>query len=271
MRLYKLELLKLMGRRFTQVMTVLFLAILALHLWVESGMAGAWEAGDDFSEFFGYKRFIDLSQFFVLYGMIWLAVVLSPFFCEDRQSRTDALIMTSAKGKISDFAARLAVTLTLAAGVMIFAFEAAYWGCYALYGYPDGNVPAKEIYLGMDETASALANGSIYAFIGYYLIRALLGTLMFTGIIVWISAASRKTMYALIAVSAVFWCPVMLESGLHPNGIGYVLLMAQPLWFSVVRCMHENWPLYGWHILLAILTAAVGCVCGGRQWCLPRR
>ena len=272
MRLYKLELLKLTGRRFTQVMTGLLLAALTLQLWVESRLAAGWTAAgiNDFGQYLGYRRFLELSQYFVLYAMVWLGVVLSSFYCEDRQCRMDVLIMTSARGKLADFAARLAATYTLAVSVMILVLGTAYGGCYVLYGYYGGSAFAGTIYPGMDETASALANGSIYVFIGYYLIRALLGTLMFAGIIVWISAASRKTIYALIAVSAVFWCPVMLESGLHPNGIGYVLLMAQPLWFSVVRCMHENWPLYGWHILLAILTAAVGCVCGGRRWCLPR-
>lgn len=270
MRLYKLELSKLTGRRFTQVMTALLLAILALHLWVESGMAGAWEARDEFSGFSGYKRFIDLSQFFVLYGMIWLAVVLAPFFCEDRQSRTDVLIMTSAKGKISDFAARLAVTLTLAAGVTILALGAAYWGCYALYGYPDGNVLAKEIYLGIDETSSALADGSIYAFIGYYLIRVLCAVFMLTGIIVWVSSVSSKTIYALITVSGIFWFPIVLESGLNPKGISFMLVMGQPVWLVIVRCMHEHWPLYGKHICLALLIAVAGGIFGGRRWCLPR-
>lgn len=269
MRLYQMELTKLIGRRFTQIMTGLLLAALALQLWIESGLAVQWVASgiDDFGQYFGYRRFLELSQYFVLYAMIWLTVVLSSFYCEDRQSRTDVLILTSVKGKLADFAARLAASYTLAVSVMVLVLGIAYEGCFVLYGYYDGGAPAEMIYLGMGETASALAAGSIYAFTGYYLIRVLCGALMFTGIIVWVSAASRKAVYALVAVSIIFWCPVMLESGLQPKGIGYLFLTGQPLWLSVVRCMHENWTLYGWHILLALLMATVGSICGGRRWC----
>ncbi len=271
MRLYKMELLKLTGRRFTQIMTGLLFTVLALQLWVESKLAAGWtaEGVNDFGQYLGYRQFLDLSQYFVLYAMVWLIVVLSSFYCEDRQIRTDVLILTSVKGKLADFAARLAASYTLAVGVMVFVLAAACGGCGMLYGYYDGGAPAETIYLGMGETASALAAGSIYAFTGYYLIRVLCGALMLTGIIVWVSAVSSKAMYVLITVSAIFWCPVMLESGLPPGGIGYVLLTGQPLWFSAVRCMHENWPLYRWYILLAVLTAAAGCVCGGRRWCRP--
>lgn len=269
MRLYQMELTKLIGRRFTQIMTGLLFTVQALQLWVESKLAVQWAASglDDFGQYFGYKRFLELSQYFVLYAMIWLTVVLSSFYCEDRQSRTNVLILTSVKGKLADFAARLAASYTLAVGVMVFVLAAACGGCGMLYGYYDGGAPAETIYLGMGETASALAAGSIYAFTGYYLIRVLCGVLMLTGIIVWVSAVSSKAMYALITVSAIFWCPVMLESGLPPGGIGYVLLTGQPLWFSAVHCMHENWPLYRWYILLAVLTAIVGSICGGRRWC----
>lgn len=272
MRLYQMELTKLTGRGFTQVMTGLLLAALALQLWVESGLAVQGRASgiNDFGQYLGYKRFLELSQYFVLYAMVWLTAVLSPFYCEDRQSKTDVLIMTSVKGKLADFAARLAASYTLAVGVMVLVLGIAYGGGFVLYGYYDGGAPAEMIYLEMGETASALTAGSIYAFTGYYLIRVLCGALMFTGIIVWVSAASRKAVYALIAVSAIFWCPVMLESGLQPKGIGYLFLTGQPLWFSVVRCMYENWTLYGWHILLAVIVAAVGSICGGRRWCRPQ-
>ena len=271
MRFYNLELLKLTGRRFTQIMTGLLLAVLVFQLWVESGLAGAWKAESNFGPFIGYVRFIDLSQYFVLYGMIWLTAVLTPFYCEDRQSRTDVLIMTSAKGKIPDFTARLAVAFTLAVAVIVLALGAAYWGCYVLYGYCDGNTSAREIYFWIDETASALLDGSIYAFIGYYLILVLCAVLMLTGIIVWVSAKSSKTVHSLIAVSGIFWFPVMLESGLNPRGIGFLLVTGQPIYLIIVRYLYENWSMYGQHIFLALLVAAVGSICGGRRWCLSRR
>lgn len=271
MRLYKLELLKLTGRRFTQIMTGLLLVVLALQLWVESGLAGTWKTENDFGQLIGYVRFIDLLQYFVLYGMIWLTVVLTPFYCEDRQSRTDVLIMTSAKGKIPDFTARLAVAYTLAVAAIILALGVAYWGCYVLYGYPDGNAPAREIYFWIDETTSALLDGSIYAFIRYYLILVLCAVLMLTGTIVWVSAKSSKTVYSLIAVSGIFWFPVMLESSLNPRGIGFLLITGQPIYLVIVRYLCENWSLYGQHIFLALLVAAVGSLCGGRRWCLPHR
>lgn len=271
MRLYKLELLKLTGRRFTQIMTGLLLAMLVLQLWVESTQAVAWKAENDFGQLIGYVRFIDLLQYYVLYGMIWLTAVLTPFYCEDRQSRTDVLIMTSAKGKISDFAARLAVAFTLAVAAIILALGAAYWGCYVLYGYPGGNASAREIYFWIDETTSAMLDGSIYAFIRYYLILVLCAVLMLTGIIVWVSAVSSKTVHSLIAASGIFWFPVLLESGLNPRGIGFLLVTGQPIYLVVVRYLCENWSLYGQHIFLALLVAAVGSICGGRLWCLPHR
>lgn len=269
MRLYKMELKKIIGRRFTQMMTGLLLLALGLQIWVEVRVAAGWAAEgiNDFGQNLGYKRFLDLAQVFVLYTMVWMIAVLSAFYCEDVQNGTDVLILTSVKGKFSDFTVRLAVTWTLSAAALFAALGAAYGGCYVLYGYSDGSAPAKEICLGMDETAAVLAEGSIRVFIGYYLIRVLCAVLMLAGIIVWISAASRKTMYALIAVSVIFWCPIMLESGGNPSGI----MAVQPAWLITIRCMHENWLLYEWHIFLALLVAAMGSICGGRRWCLPRK
>lgn len=271
MKLYKLELSKIIGRKFTWIMTGMLLVVMTFSLWVENNMASKLIASNDFGQSLGYYRFIDLSQFFVLYVMIWLTAVLSPFYCEDRQNGTDVLIMTSAKGKISDFAARLCVTFTLAVGSLIFVFITTYCICYMLYGYSGGSSSAYEIYFWVDETASSLADKSIYAFIGYYLIKALFAVLMLSGIIVWVSAGSNKAMYSLITILAIFWCPLMLESGLHLGGIFYLFMTGQPVYLIVVRYFHENWPLYGWHIILALLVAAVGVVWGGRRWCLQRK
>lgn len=271
MKLYKLELSKIIGRKFTWIMTGMLLFVMTVSLWAESDIVLGLNASNEFGQFRGYYRFIELSQFYVLYAMIWLTAVLSPFYCEDRQNGTDVLIMTSAKGKISDFAARLYATFTLAVGSLIFVFGIAYLICHILYGYSGGNSSVHEIYFRIDETASSLADKSIYAFIGYYFINALFAVLMLSGIIVWVSAGSNKVMYSLITILAIFWSPLMFESGLHSGGICFLFVTGQPVYLIVVRFIRENWSLYGWHIILALLVAVAGIVYGGRRWCQPRK
>lgn len=271
MKLYGMELFKIVGRKFTWIAT----GLLTFMLVFFAGEIDNWVTQETISlygEHLGYYEFMQMSQFFVMCVMVWMTVVLSSFYCEDRQSRTDVLIMTSAKGKLTDFSIRVGVTYTLTIGALVFVLMTAYLICYVRYGYSGGDASVGEIFFWLDKAVPAPAESSILSFIGYYLINVLCAVVMLAGLIVWISARSNKTMYSLIAISGIFWGPIMLENGLRTNGISFLLITAQPMYLAVMRYLEEaDWRTYGWRIAMALFVAAAGIICGGRRWCLPRK
>lgn len=177
----------------------------------------------------GYKRFLDLLQFFILYTEVWLAVILSPLYCEDKQYKTDTLILTSAKGKLPDFAARLGVTFTLATGVFLFILLLDFGACYILYGYADGSFILENTYFIPAEYASYFVDMDIFSYITIYLLHAVSALIMLAGIIVWISAKCNKTINSLIMISIVLWCPIMFDGFFGYGGIGYFVQTGQPI------------------------------------------
>lgn len=265
MRLYRMELFKVLSRKFTWIMSGLWIISLFYMLLMENHAAGITVV--ELGQTAGYKRFVDLMQFFILYTEVWLIAILSPLYCEDKQKKTDVLILTSVKGKLSDFVARLGVAFTLAIGAFLFAVLLDYGTCHILYGYSDGGFILKNTYFIPEEYASIFADTDIFSYIINYLLHAMSALFMLAGIMVWISTKCNTTTNSLVAVLMVFWCPIVFDGFFRYGSIGYFLQTGQPITLIMAKYRVLNWSMYGWHFLLAYFIAIVGIICGGKRWC----
>ena len=98
MKLYRMELLKILKRKSTWII-MMFLIIDVVIFWkIEPGFFKYIRT--DFGQLSGYKRFLDLSELFIVCAMIGEIIVLAPFFCEDKQIKMDVLLKTSKKGQL---------------------------------------------------------------------------------------------------------------------------------------------------------------------------
>ncbi|MDE6386545.1 MAG: hypothetical protein K2L82_01915 [Lachnospiraceae bacterium] len=268
MRLYKLELSKISSRKFTWVISGMWFAMIVFVSCQEVGMAERVLV--EFGQAAGYRRFPFLIQLLICFTIVWLSVVLSPMFCEDRQIKTDVLILTSVNGRFADYVARLGVVFTLVISSFVFVLLLTYGICYALYGYVGNGFTAEDIFL-LEKYAPALAKADVETYNTYYLLRVISALMMLAGIIVWISARCSKTVNALVATLIVVLCPLMTEGFFMAGSIGDFICSGQPMILIVETRFWFNYEMYGGHILLAYLVVVIGIICGGRNWCQDRR
>lgn len=264
MRLYKLELSKILSRRFTWIISGMWFVVILFMICQEAGIAE--EVIVELGHTAGYRRFTFLIQLLICFTIVWLSVILSPMFCEDRQVKTDVLILTSVNGKFADYVARVGVVFTLVISSFIFVLLLTSGICYALYGY-DGNGFMVGDILAIEKYAPALAETDMETYHIYYLLRVISALMMLAGIIIWISARCSKTVNALIAILIVVLCPLMMEGFFMTGSIGDFICSGQPMILIIETRFWLNYEMYGGHILLAYLIIIIGIICGGRSWC----
>jgi len=219
----------------------------------------------NFGQLAGVRRFLDLAELFITYGMIGEILMLSPFYCEDRYHGVDVLLFATAKGKLHDFIARVRVTLTVIISVHIILLLAALAIGLICYGFPNDHFLMRDMYV----SGTFVSDQSISVFIARYLGNILIACIMLSSFIACISAMCKKPMNAFVITMAVVLMPAVLEV-VFKNGvmnIGYIFVTGQPLMLVVWRTLEESWPVYGWHIFAACMISIIGLMAGGKKWC----
>lgn len=263
MILYKMELIKILKRKSTWVLIGTLLLLVVALFGIEANNAQGMAI--EFGQFAGYRRFLDLTELFIVCALIVEIIILAPFYCEDKQNNVDVLLSTTTKGKITDFIARIQVTFTVIINTQVIIIVATFLICFILYGYPDSTLTMKE----MNISTPLLAETSLFMFISSYLFNVFTASIMLGALIICISTMSKKTMYSLIVIVGVVLLPAMLED-VFKNGnmnIGYIFITAQPIMLSVSRCLVESWPVYGWHILMVFFISIFVICISGKKWC----
>lgn len=263
MYLYKMELVKILKRKSIWVITGLLAGLIIVHFIMEMNKAQSMMV--NFGQLAGIRRFLDLTEIFITYGMVGEILMLSSFYCEDQYHGVDVLILTTARGKLRDFMARVQVTITIIVSVHIMMILAALIIGLICYGYPNNHFLMKEMYV----SDPFVSDQSISVFMALYLGNILTASIILTSFIACISTICKKPIHALAIITAVVMMPAVLE-GVFKNGVmnaGYVFVTGQPLLLIVWRVLKESWPVYGWHVFSACMISIIGFMIGGKKWC----
>ncbi len=263
MNIFKMELAKILKRKSTWVITALLAGLIIAHGIMELSQAQRMIVS--FGRLAGVRRFLDLTEILITYGMIGEILMLSSFYCEDRYYGVDVLLSVTAKGKLYDFIARVQVTFTIIFSVHTMMVLAAWLIGLICYGYPEHHFLMREMYV----WGPFVSDQSSAVFIAMYLGSILAASIIFASFIVCISTVCRKPVNALVITVAVLLFPAVLE-GVFKNGdmnAGYIFVTGQPLMLVVWRVLEESWPVYGWHIIAACMISIIGFSIGGKKWC----
>jgi len=262
MKLYKTEFMKILKRKSTWIliglMLLLVIAIGQIEIYNKQNMI------INFGQLVGYRRFLDLLEFFLICAFLVEIIVLASFYCEDRQDRVSVLILTTKKGKLYDYVARVQVTITFIICLNIMMIMAAYVICYVNYGYNGGNLLVKEMHL-----SSVFDEKSVFVLIRMYLFNVFNASIVLGTLVACISVRSKNSMYSFLVIVGLMFLPVMLEN-IFRNGemnIGYTLVTSGPILLITRRCFMESGAVYGWHIFVIYIIVVVTCFAGGKKWC----
>ena len=262
MKLYVIELKKILQRRSTWVLTGFMLVLTVVYGQLE--IHNKQNMIVEFGQLAGYRRFLDLSGLFIVCAFLVEIIVLASYYCEDRQDKVDVLILTEKRGKLYDYAVRVSVTLAFVICLNIIMLMAAFVICHVNYGYTGGGLPVREMHM-----LSTLEEKNIFTLICMYLFNVFNASIMLSALVVCISTMSKNSIHSFIVIVGVVFLPVMLE-GIFKNGqmnIGYTFITSQPVMLIAERCLLESGPVYGWHIFISYLCSIVACCVGGKKWC----
>ena len=93
MKLYVIELKKILQRRSTWVLTGFMLVLTVVYGQLE--IHNKQNMIVEFGQLAGYRRFLDLSGLFIVCAFLVEIIVLASYYCEDRQDKVDVLILTA--------------------------------------------------------------------------------------------------------------------------------------------------------------------------------
>lgn len=263
MKIYKMELAKILKRKSTWVLIGLLIGFIVIRFMME--ISGAENMVGDCHKSAGYICFFDLAEIFIACASIGEILLLSSFYCEDRSNKVDVLLLTTAKGKLHDFIARVLVTFTIIISVHMIMILAALIIGSVCFGYPDNNLLMRDMYV-IDPLVS---DKSVLLFMGMYLFDIFNASIMLVSFIACISTMCKKTISSVIITVAVVLIPALLE-GFFKNGhmnVGYTIITGQPLMLTARRVLVESWPVYGWHIFIAYFMSIIAIIIGGKKWC----
>lgn len=263
MKLYGMELMKIKKKKSTWIVMFFLMLEIVIFWKIEPGFVS--NIRTDFGQLSGYKRFLDLSELFIVCAIIGEIIVLAPFFCEDKENKMDTLIKTSKKGRLHDYVSRVCVIFTLILCLNLFMMITAYIICNVIYGYSGENLPLKEMYV----FAPLMAEKKISFFISIYLLNIVNASIMLSALIAFISSMSKKSVHSLMVIFFVVFLPAFLE-GIFKTGdmnVGYVFLTGQPIMLITSRCVEQSYSVYSWHIFMVYAISIVFSFIGGKQWC----
>lgn len=263
MKLYKMELKKILNRKSLWVLASILIILILWQSIIE--INNAQNVVVNFAQASGYRRFFDIVELFIVYATVAEVIILSPFYCEDKQIRINDLLKSTANGKLNDYIARVQVTFTVIICINLVMVLAAWILCLLCYGYSDNNLLLSEMFV----SDSQVANEKMIIFIFRYLFNICCASIMLVSIIAFVSTFNKKVIYSEIITFIIVFIPAILE-GYFKNGdmnLGYIIITGQPLMLITWRTLVESWSVYMWHLfLVAFLFNALICI-GGKKWC----
>ncbi len=261
MELYGEELKKILNKKITWILTGALLVFFLGQTVLEAGKVQGFVS--DFNLAAGYKRFFDLAELILVVGIIVQIIMLTPIFCEDKELGTDKLIYSTAKGRKSDYTARVLVVLSITAGINLLLLLLTGIANVCFYGMPDKAVTMEQLFV----FDAPLANQSASLFLVYYVINAIIQSLFTTAIIAFFSTFCKKVINAEIIAFVVIFAPAFLESVFRNLGsLAYCFIAIQPVMAVTLRVAEETWSFNAIKIIAELVLSFVLLVLGSKRW-----
>ncbi|MDO4273606.1 MAG: hypothetical protein Q4D16_08050 [Eubacteriales bacterium] len=213
----------------------------------------------------GWEKFLDIFQMSNWLLSLIVMICTAPLFCEERQSGMRQIMFTAEKGIGTDTRARIAAAFTVTVCGYIFLLLLLFGLCAAVFGF-DGS----EMSMGMGmilgtNSAHAVSQLEIGDFTLGYIVTALGGILMLTGMVVWISAKADTVAHSLLAAIFSWAAPVILYMTFQSRFL-YLLALIQPALMSNYGSMLDAVPFYWMRAAAVPVVITAGIVCGALQW-----
>ena len=223
--------------------------------------AGEEEDGFLFGYTKGWAALLDFLQNGLVFAGVWTLMCIAPVFAQERQVKTENLILTTENGKKKTLQAKLAAGLTAAliayACVVLLGFLLA----GSVFGLSGGTVRLGIAYSYIS-TLYGAAFQPVAQFTFFYLLAGLAALLTTAAITLWVSVKCKTAFSAVIIGFGLWYGPFLLT---FFRGIFYLLARAQPLMTVFVAVFIESCHMYSFNgaVLAAEFGLCMLLVCKG--------
>ena len=163
----------------------------------------------------------------MILGSVLILIGVSPVFAEERQNKTEALLLTSTEGRDGDVRAKTAAAFTLAVLVYLAVALFIFFAVGAVYGFSGADCMlglVKGYYLNVSYTETMTSVGGFAVLV---LVLDFLALNTLCAVTICVSACFRTTFHAVVVSCAVWIGPLLFR--IICRGGGYLLLAGTPL------------------------------------------
>lgn len=204
----------------------------------------------------GYERFFVLSTTSAFIIMLLIVFTLSPIFVDEYSQRTDSLILTSRNGKHSQILAKIFTAVSFSTILSLFLLLVGYLLCMFVYGFEGANaqiqlhVPLITYNFTMIEVVILLFTTTLF------------GSLLMTGICLFLSSAMNKSIVVLaVSVTVVLLGMFNMIFPAAIEKVRYFFPSPMGTYFDVV--LHQySWNIFGIDIWLYQAVCIVAFIVG---------
>lgn len=175
----------------------------------------------------GWAALLDTLQMGMILGSVLILIGVSPVFAEERQNKTEALLLTSTEGRDGDVRAKTAAAFTLAVLVYLAVALFIFFAVGAVYGFSGADCMlglVKGYYLNVSYTETMTSVGGFAVLV---LVLDFLALNTLCAVTICVSACFRTTFHAVVVSCAVWIGPLLFR--IICRGGGYLLLAGTPL------------------------------------------